>query len=143
MCILLSQTGFRSMAYVLFSISQKANDYSYSVPLISNKSNEILLWMNSMANKAAVSIVNKGTSSVQKFLLLQRIYLRILSLCYIFFAWITHCQSVILFFKMMLKLKKKWKLTKFSAPSAAVYVASVMVNDDWGGAIPAYRPQNY
>lgn len=34
---------------------------------------------------------------------------------------------------MMLKLTKKWKPTKFFAPSAAVYVASVMVNDDWGG----------
>ena len=43
----------------------------------------------------------------------------------------------------MLKLTKKWKLTKFSAPSAAVCVASVMVNYDLGGGgIPDYRPQN-
>jgi hypothetical protein len=34
---------------------------------------------------------------------------------------------------MMLKLTKKWKLTKFSAPSAAFCVASVMVNSAFGG----------
>jgi hypothetical protein len=85
--------------------------------------------------------VNKGTSSAQKCLLQQRIYFTLLSSCYIFFGWITHCQSVILFFKTMLKLTKNWKLTKFYAPSAAFCVASIMVDYEWGG-IPDYRPQN-
>jgi hypothetical protein len=138
LCILLSQAGFGIIACVfcLYSISQTTNDCSCSVPFISNKSSESLLWMNSMADKAAVSTVNKGTSSVQKCQLQQKIYFRLLSPCYIFFGWITHCQLVVLFFKMMLKLTKNLKLTKFSAPSAAVCVASVMVNYDLGGRIP-------
>lgn len=120
------------MAYVfcLYSISQTANDCTCSVPFISNKSNESLLWMNSMAEKLQWTKVQAVPRSV---LLQQRIYFTLLSPCYIYFGWITHGQLVILFFKMMLKLRKKWKLTKFSAPSAALCVASVMVNYKLGG----------